>query len=63
MVDYNSVEINFRLDNVVSENISDEFKSGFSEMITYFRKSTRTPSFVSIKINVYNKYREKIATI
>lgn len=63
IVDYNSVEINFRLENVVSDNLSDELKSGFSYMITYFRKSTHTPSFVSIKINVYNKYREKIVTI
>lgn len=63
IVDYNSVEINFRLENVVSDNLSDELKSGFSYMITYFRKSTHTPSFVSIKINVYNKYLEKIVTI
>ena len=62
-VDTDSIEICFRLENVESDNLTDEINKGFNEMKSSFRQLTQTPSYVTIKISVYNKYREKIATI
>lgn len=63
IIDNDAVEIDFRLENVDSNSLTDEMITGFNAMKTYFKQSTKTPGYVVIKINVYNKYREKIATI
>ena len=63
VIDNDVIEINFKLENIDSNSLTDDVSEGFNVMKTYFRQSTKTPDYVTIKINVYNKFREKIATI